>query len=169
MHQISDEVIASALAVIQRDWTTEHDDFTNGDCHTLAVALYQAMGNKGKLVACLRESDNEDGSLFSTGYSHMVYEAQNGVLWDIGGRNADIRWEESFDFSDVPDEDGLVHRFRWEEVPYSTYQSWLQEYYGCIDNSLTGKITLTLRELFQTTPRALVLTKKLTSGASLGM
>lgn len=142
--------LTNALARIKRDWTTQYDDFTDGDCHTLAVALYQAMDCQGKLYACLRDSFNEDGLLFSTGYSHMVYGDPNGVNWDINGSQADTRWEDDFDFTDTPDEHGLVHEFRWVDVPYDTYQCWLQDHFGAIDNGLTAKLTHALRPFLNT-------------------
>lgn len=144
------ENLTAALIHIKADWTTEYNDFTNGDCHTLAVALYQAMGYQGKLCACLRETFDDNGLPFSTGYSHMVYEAPDGLLWDINGPHADVRWEEELNFSEEPDEDGLVHTLRWEEVPYDTYQVWLQDHYGAIDNGLTDKLTQALRAILGT-------------------
>lgn len=148
---VTADTMTKALARIQRDWANEHNDFTNGDCHTLAVALYQAMGREGTLLACLRDSFDEDGQLFSTGYSHMVYQPPNGNdCWDIGGTGADVRWEDLFDLSEEPDRHGLVDRFRWVTVPYDTYQVWLQEHYGCIDNMLTDKLTQALRAQLST-------------------
>lgn len=146
----SPQTLTAALAVIKRDWTDEYNDFTNGDCHTLAVALYQAMGYQGKLCACLRETFDENALPFSTGYSHMVYEAPDGLLWDINGMNADVRWEDDLALPEEPDEDGLVHTLRWVDVPYDTYQVWLQDHYGAIDNGLTDKLTVALRQELQT-------------------
>lgn len=148
----SPDTLTTAMARIKSDWTTQYDDFTNGDCHTLAVALYQAMGHQGNLCACLRETFDENGLPFSTGYSHMVYEALDGLLWDINGPDADVRWEEELNLSDEPDEDGLVHTLRWEDVPYDTYQVWLQDHYGAIDTGLTSKLTQAFRALLGTTP-----------------
>ena len=142
--------LTHALTIIKRDWTTQYDDFTNGDCHTLTVALYQALGHRGKLCACLRETFDDNGLLFSTGYSHMVYEAPDGALWDIEGDKADVRWEDMLNLSSEPDDDGLVHTLRWVEVPFETYQMWLQEHYAAIDNGLTSKLTHALRALLQT-------------------
>lgn len=142
--------LANALAIIKCDWTNQYDDFTNGDCHTLAVALHQAMGGSGKLHACLRDSVDENGLLFSTGYSHMVYENSGGLLWDVNGADADTRWENDLDLPDEPDKHGLVHALRWVEVPYDTYQTWLQEHCGAIDNGLTAKLTRALRALLGT-------------------
>lgn len=149
--QVTNVSMSSALQEIQRNWTNEYNDFTNGDCHTLAVSLYQAMGYQGTLHACLHDSFDEDGLLFSTGYSHMVYQcSDDNESWDIGGGNADIRWEEYMSLSTEPDEDGLVHSLRWVQVPHQTYQIWLQEHYGCIDNVLTDKLTQYLRKLLDT-------------------
>lgn len=145
----SNEKMVQALAAIKRDWTTEYNDFTNGDCHTLAVALYQAMGYQGKLCACLHETFDDNALPFSVGYSHMVYQDPNGVFWDINGPDADVRWEDYLDLSDEPDEDDLVHALRWTDVPYETYQMWLQEHFGAIDNVLTGKLMQALRPLLE--------------------
>ena len=93
--------IPDALKAIAAQYDAH--DFVDGDCHTLAVALYEAHGLQGSLLACMRKTLNEDGSVYSTGYSHMIYECPQGRIWDIGGDNADIRWEESFPDIDVPD------------------------------------------------------------------
>jgi hypothetical protein len=142
-----DVALAHAMTIIALSEPDAQRKFTSGACHSVAVALYQAAGYTGKLQACLRESFDEDGTLFSTGYSHMVYEAPTGTMWDIGGSNADVRWEDSFDLADGPDEDGLTDRFRWEEVPYSCYQRWVTEHFGRIDNALTETLTGVAREL----------------------
>lgn len=126
--------IQNALAAIAARYNAH--DFVDGDCHTLAVALYEANNEQGKLVGCMRNTLNEDGSVYSVSYSHMVYECQQGRLWDIGGDNADVRWEEGFPDMAVPDKWGMTSTFEWVEVPYEGHQMWLMERYGCIDNML---------------------------------
>ncbi len=138
--------LAEALATVKKEYSIEEDDFTNGDCHTLAEALYCAMGHQGKLLACLRETLEVDGSVFATGYSHMVYQAPDGTCWDIGGCNADFRWEDSFDL-DTADKWGLTTRFRWEAVSHEDLYPWLQQHHGCIDEMRVAKVTRTLKDL----------------------
>lgn len=121
------------------------DDFADGDCHTLAVALYEVAGGQGKLAACMRKTLNEDGSVYFTTYSHMAYECPQGHLWDIGGNNADTRWEESFPDLDVPDKWGLTSSLEWVEVPYEGHQAWLMEHHGCIDNMLGNYLKQTIK------------------------
>lgn len=142
-----DAALAHAMSVIALSETDARSKFTSGDCHSLAVALYQAAGYTGKLHACLRESFDEDGTLFSTGYSHMVYEAPTGTLWDIGGPNADARWEDDFDLADSPDDDGLTEHFRWEEVSYADYPRWIAAHFGRLDIALTENLTAVARDL----------------------
>ena len=122
-----------------------HVGFLDGDCHTLAVALYMAMGESGKLLACLRETLEEDGTVYATGYSHMVYVI-DGESWDIDGPAAVSRWEDSFEGLGQPDKWGMTDRLRWEEVAYSEWQPWLQEHYGAIDLKLTLEVAATLRD-----------------------
>lgn len=135
--------IPDALKAIAAQYDAH--DFVDGDCHTLAVALYEAHGLQGSLLACMRKTLNEDGSVYSTGYSHMVYECPQGRIWDIGGDNADIRWEESFPDSDVPDKWGMTSAFEWVAIPYEGHQAWLMEHYGCIDNMLGNYLKQTIR------------------------
>ncbi|WP_341744657.1 hypothetical protein [Azonexus hydrophilus] len=120
--------------------------FLEGDCHTLAVALFETGGHKGKLVACLRKTIDERGSVYSTGYSHMVYECPEGMCWDIGGQEADVRWEDQFPDLDSPDKWGMTTSLEWVEVPYEGHQMWLMEHYGCIDNMLGNYVKQIIRE-----------------------
>lgn len=94
-------VIESVLSKIRQAWP--HISFTDGDCHTLAIALHQAHGGQGVLHACLRKTIEDDGAIFTTWYSHMVYTDKDGNSWDIDGADADSRWEEQWPDLDVPD------------------------------------------------------------------
>ncbi len=126
--------------------------FEDGECHILAMALLRAMGT-GKLYACMRETLNEDGSVYSVGYSHMVYECPKSELWDIRGIEADVRWEERFPDMDVPDKWGMTSRFNWVEVPHTLpdlgdVQQWLLEHSGTIDWTRTMQVLRTLQGNF---------------------
>jgi hypothetical protein len=121
--------LEEATAFVERRWGT--DRFTNGDCHVLAMALHKVIGRQGSLWACLRHEMDEDGELFSTTYSHMVYSPPDDSSWDIEGPGADERWVAQFDDDAEPDEDGLVNEFEWVQVPsregdYSDTRSWLR-------------------------------------------
>lgn len=149
MSAISDDLLRRAIESIKAQYENEYDDFIAGDCHTLAAALYQAMdrfGEKGSLHACIREFFDENGELYMSGYSHMVYGSPSGACWDINGSEADVRWEEYLDVSDGPDEDGLICRLRWEEVPFEDHVPWLQERYGAYDLTLTTKVADATKE-----------------------
>lgn len=117
-----------------------HDRFESGDCHNLAVSLYMANAGQGSLWACIRQDVDEDGKVCGEAYSHIVYEAVDGSLWDVGGPNADVRWEERWD-PDAVDKWGLHSEFRWETVEPASVSDWLQKW-GCrLDHGLINEIT----------------------------
>ncbi len=105
------ESIESRLAQVRESF--DPDRFLEGDCHSLARALQIALG-EGALCAAIRESVEEDGSVFMTTYSHMVLEI-DGESFDIDGEGAADRWADQWE-SDEPDADGLVSEIKWVEV-----------------------------------------------------
>lgn len=113
------------------------EPFVDGDCHTLAVALLEANGLRGSLIACLLGVDDA-GAAAPAEYLHMVYRCPEGHTWDINGDKADSRWEGRIAVQGGVD---AVRRLRWEEVPYKDHQLWLMENYGCVDVLLCNKIS----------------------------
>lgn len=106
------------------------DIFTSGHCHTLAEALYRVNGCTGKLFACIRKTIDQDGAVYSTGYSHMVYETPDERMWDIDGEGADVRWADTLNLSDEPDKWGLTEELSWDEVPTDkrALAAWIQDH-----------------------------------------
>lgn len=150
MHQLT-----TALTRVAALWPPEQ--FEEGDCHTLAMAIHQAMASstvasdrQGTLCACMSMSVEEDGTVYSIGYSHMVYEAPDGSLWDIGGPEADIRWEEQFD-TESTDKWGMRTELEWVPVPcqhpdYADTYLWLQAHDGNIDVALQDQLAAVIRQ-----------------------
>ena len=142
--------LEEATAYSAQRWGTER--FVSGDCHVLAMALYLVSGRCGSLWACLRKEVDEEGNVFSTTYSHMVYSPPDDSSWDIDGAEADERWVGQFDNCEEPDEDGLVSEFDWVEVPcghaeQADAQHWLELHYAQVDRQLLNAIVVELKAL----------------------
>lgn len=116
--------------------------FESGDCHNLAVALFMSNAGQGSLEACIRQDVDEDGNVCGESYSHMVYGSSDGVLWDVGGPNADSRWEELWD-QDAIDKWGLHCEFRWETVESSGVAEWLHKWGAQLDHELINEVAST--------------------------
>lgn len=130
------DVLAAAMRGVRRAWSGSVVDFTNGECHSLAVALYRAMGEQGALKAGF-DCTGQGRKRAPTEYIHMVYEAPNGTVWDIGGRNADGRWEEAFGHYDM----------QWITVPHHEVAHWLARHNATFNPGLTDQLTAALRPL----------------------
>jgi hypothetical protein len=139
------DLVSAIKGTIARFAALDRGDFEGGDCHSFAIALYDALRGSGSLCACLRQSFCEDGSKFSLGYSHMAYETVDGELWDAGGNEADVRWEERWDSGDQPDKHGLTYSFLWKTVPRHKVEVWLQKHGAVHDATLTRDIAADLR------------------------
>lgn len=112
-------------------------DFTGGECHNLALALYKANNGIGKLLAGIRSyEDPEEGPIQV--YSHMVYEL-NGETYDIGGKEAVARWEAMWEY---PDENGIESYINWEEVDPKNAAKFVEEWEGTrpVDKILISRI-----------------------------
>lgn len=110
------------------------DRFISGDCHNLAVALLQANKDEGSLFACIRKEMEEDGTLYSTTYSHMIYECGNAKKWDIDGADATERWE--FQWRIDAHKDGLCNELEWIKVEPENLGNWLGEHFAALDTEL---------------------------------
>lgn len=100
--------------------------FSTGDCHTLAMALHEAAGRTGKLLACLYGNDC---------YSHMVLLSADQRSWDIDGDNAQQRWTAKL----------LAVAARWAEVPcedadYKDTKRWLRAHNARLNTPLQRQL-----------------------------
>ncbi|MGG2621738.1 hypothetical protein [Pseudomonas aeruginosa] len=131
--------ITRALHCVRQQYGEE--PFVDGDCHTLAVALLEANGLQGSLVACMLDGADA-GAAAPAEYLHMVYRCPEGHTWDINGDKAESRWEERMASAGIAlGGADATHRLRWEEVPYQDHQVWLMDNYGCVDILLCNKLT----------------------------
>lgn len=144
-----DARVARAINSLRPALCSGGRDFVGGDCHSLAIALYLADERRGSLLACIKEGFDGDAAPYIRQFSHMVYATPSGACLDIGGVEADVRWEEYLDLTDTPDKWGLVYRVRWEGVEYERAPEWLARAGVGYDADLIETLTGALRAELQ--------------------
>lgn len=107
------------------------DTFLCGSCHALAYAMWLNNERRGKILACMRvESDLDQGGAqpYCVSYAHMCYEDLNGSIWDIEGKNADVRYEEEQFRSISKDDDDSETTFEWIEIHPNNLFTFLKDW-----------------------------------------
>lgn len=119
----------------------EDEFFVAGNCHHLALALYEAAGNTGHLLACIRhQTDAETGQVYMSSYSHMMYQSPDGAIWDIDGQDADTRWGAQFENLTDPDEDNLLSEFEWRYLQAEDVPVFVTEWDACFDRAVVNAV-----------------------------
>lgn len=120
------------LAVLARAATQyDEDEFLNGSCHSLAYAMWLQNERRGSLLACMRvdyDPQDEVKEPFSVSYAHMCYQDPNGTIWDIGGKEADMRYEdERYEEFEHEDQEEFT-KFEWIEIHPNNLFTFLQDW-----------------------------------------
>lgn len=131
--------IEQALKILREQYDAEF--FVAGHCHHLALALYEAAGNNGRLLACIRHHvDAETSQVFMANFSHMVYQSLEGGIWDIDGLEADVRWVGQFDNIDEPDEDNLLSEFEWLPLRAEEVEAFVNQWDGGFCRAIVDEV-----------------------------
>ena len=117
------------------------DRFESGDCHHLAISIYNLDNGKGAISIGIREQyDNKDltGDPVLKFFSHAVYKDENGEAWDIGGKDAIERWEMLF--QDYELKHGLWNKFTWVDLTPETIPSFIAEFRSSVDYAFCNEL-----------------------------
>lgn len=131
--------IPKTLEAVEKEFGDDYHQFRSGSCHDLALALYNANGERGKIVACLRKEIDPDGDFDQTTYSHMIYIDPDGQEWDMDGDNASEKWEQQWP-EDPESEDDPVIEFTWEKVNAKDLTHWVVSRHSLMHPEVSEKI-----------------------------